>query len=54
MFWLAWAKCGFILDDPPVYVAGHGACTITVSVALNLSIELHAFLFELESCFLEL
>ena len=33
---------------------GHGARTPTVSVALNLSIELIAFLLELESCFLEL
>ena len=26
----------------------------TISVALDLSLELHAFLLELESCFLEL
>ena len=46
---------GFIvLDDPLVYVTGHGACTPTVSVALDLSIELRVFLLELESCFLEL
>jgi len=46
---------GFVvLDDPSVHVAGHGACTPTVSMTLDLSIELRAFLLELESCFLEL
>ena len=46
---------GFIvLDDSPIHVAGHGACTPTVSVVLDLSLELHAFLLELESCFFEL
>jgi len=46
---------GFIiLDDPPVYIAGHGACTPAVSMALDLLLELRAFLLELESCFLEL
>ena len=46
---------GFIiLDDPPVHVTSHGACTPTVSVALHLSLELRAFLLELKSCFLEL
>ena len=46
---------GFIiLDDPPVHVAGHGARTPTVSVALDLLLELHVFLLELESCVLEL
>ena len=46
---------GFIiLDDPPVHVMIHGACTPTVSVALDLSLELCVFLLELESCFLEL
>ena len=40
---------GFVvLDDPPVHVAGHGARTPTVSVALDLSLELRAFLLELE------
>ena len=39
-----------ILDDPPVHVAGRGARTPTVSVAL----ELRVFLLELESCFFEL
>ena len=33
---------------------GHGARVPTVSMALDLSIELRAFLLELESCFLEL
>ena len=42
---------GFIiLNDPSVHVAGHGTCTPTVSVAL----ELRTFLLELESCFFEL
>ena len=46
---------GFIvLDDPPVHIMGHGACTPTISMALDLSIELGVFLLELESCFLEL
>ena len=43
-----------IFDDPPVHVVGHGARTPTVSMALDLSLELHVFLLELESCFLEL
>ena len=43
-----------ILDDPLVHVTGHDACTPTVSVALDLSLELRAFLLELESCFFEL
>jgi len=43
-----------VLDDPPVHVAGHDAHTPTVSVVLDLSLELHAFLLELESCFPEL
>ena len=46
---------GFIiLNDPSVHVAGHGACMPVVSVALNLLLELCAFLLELESCFFEL
>ena len=46
---------GFIiLDDSLVHVAGHGARMPTVSVALNLSIELCSFLLELESRFLKL
>ena len=43
-----------ILDDPLVHITSHGACTPTVSMVLDLSLELHAFLLELESCFLEL
>ena len=43
-----------ILNDPLVHIAGHGTCTPTVSMALDLSLELHVFLLELESCFLEL
>ena len=46
---------GFIiLDDPPVHVAGHGACMPTVSMVLDLLLERRTFLLELESCFLEL
>ena len=46
---------GFIvLDDPLVHVMGHGARKPTVSVVLDLLLELRAFLLELESCFLEL
>ena len=46
---------GFVvLDDPPVHVAGHGTRTLTVSMALDLSLELQAFLLDLESCFFEL
>ena len=43
-----------IRDDPLVHVAGHGARAPTVSMVLNLMIELRVFLLELESCFLEL
>ena len=43
-----------ILDDPLVDIAGHGACTPAVTVALDLLLELRAFLLELESCFLNL
>ena len=46
---------GFIiLDDPLVHVMGHGLCAPTVSMVLDLMIELQAFLLELESRFLEL
>ena len=46
---------GFVvLDDPPVHVTGHGARTPAVSVVLDLSLLLRAFLLELESCFVEL
>ena len=49
------AREGFIVDDDPlVHVMGHGAGAPTVSVALDLLIELHTFLLELESCFLDL
>ena len=49
------AREGFIIrDDPPVHVVGHGACASAIFVALDLLIELRAFLLELESCFLEL
>ena len=49
------AREGFIIrDDPSVHVMGHGARTPTMSVVLDLSIELRVFLLELESCFLEL
>ena len=43
-----------ILDDPSVHITGHGTCTPTVSMALDLSLKLCSFLLELESCFLEL
>ena len=43
-----------VLDDPPIHITGHGACTPTVSVVLDLSLELRAFLHELESRFFEL
>ena len=46
---------GFVvLDDPLVHVTGHDTCTSTVSMALDLLLELRAFLLELESCFFEL
>ena len=46
---------GFIiLDDPLVHVAGHDARTPTVSMVLDLSLELYAFLLELEPYFLDL
>ena len=43
-----------ILNDPSVHVMGHGTRTPTVSMVLDPSLELHAFLLELESCFFEL
>ena len=43
-----------IFDDPLVHVMCHGACTPTVSVVLDLSLELYALLLKLESCILEL
>ena len=46
---------GFVvLDDPLVHVMGRGVRTPIISVALDLSLELCAFLLELESCFFEL
>ena len=49
------ARKGFIIgDDPPVYIAGHGACTPTVSTVFDLPIELHAFLLKLELRYLDL
>ena len=42
------------LNDPLVHIAGHGVHTPTVSVVLDLSLELRAFLLELESCFVKL
>ena len=47
-------ECFIVLNDPLVHVASHGAHTPTVSMALDLSLELRAFLLELESCFFEL
>ena len=48
-------KKGLIIsDDPSVYIMGHGACTPTIYAALNFPIELRTFLYELESCFLNL
>ena len=43
-----------VFDDPSVHVTGHGACTPTVSMVLDLTLELCALLLELESCILEL
>ena len=43
-----------ILDDPLVQVTGHGTPAPTISMALDLSLELHAFSLELELRFLEL
>ena len=43
-----------ILDDPLVHITGHGTRTPTISVVLDLSLELRSFLIELESCFFEL
>ena len=46
---------GFIIgDDPLVHITGPGKCAPTVSTALDLPIELHVFLLELESRFLDL
>ena len=49
------AREGFIVhDDPPVNVMGHGACAPTISLTLDLPIELRAFPHKLELCFLDL
>ena len=49
------AREGFIIgDDPSVHVAGHGVGPPTVSMALDLLIELRVFPLELESSFLDL
>ena len=46
---------GFIiLDDPLAHVVVHDVRAPIVSVALDLSLELHRFLLELESCFFKL
>ena len=43
-----------ILDDLPVHITSHGMRKPTVSMVLNLSLELCVFLLKLESCFFEL
>jgi len=43
-----------ILDDSLVQVVGHSMRTPTVSMALDLLLELRVFLLELGSCFLDL
>ena len=40
-----------ILDDPSVHIEGHGTRRPTIFVVLDLSLELCAFLLELESCY---
>jgi len=46
---------GFIvLNNPLVHIMRHGTCTPIVTVPLDLSFELRAFLLELELCFLKL
>ena len=37
-------EASVILDDPPVYVMGDGACTTTVSAAFNLTLKHHTLL----------
>ena len=50
------AKCGRALSSTMIlrFMSWAMARTPNVLVALDLPIELHAFLLELESCFLEL
>ena len=43
-----------ILDDPPVYIAGDGACMATISVAFDLALVLHTLQLQLESRILDL
>jgi hypothetical protein len=38
-----------ILDDPLVHVMGHGARTLTFSMACDLTLELYALLLHLEA-----
>ena len=45
---------GFIILDDPLVTSRDMAHAPTVSMAFDLSIELRAFLLELESCFLKL
>ena len=33
-----------VLDDPPVYVAGHGTCMPTIRVVSDLALELRLLL----------
>ena len=47
-------EASVVLDDPPVHIVGHGTRTPTVSMALDLSLKLRAFLLKLESCFFNL
>jgi hypothetical protein len=47
-------KTVVILDDPPVHVMGHGACTPAFSTACDLTLELYALLLQLEAHILEL
>ena len=42
------------LNDPPVYVAGHGTCVPTVSTAFDLPINLRVFPNKLLSGFVDL
>jgi len=43
-----------VFDDPSIHIVGQGECMPTVSMVLDLSLELYALLLELESCILEL
>ena len=37
-------EASVVLDDPPIYVAGDGACTTTVFTMFDLTLELHTLL----------